>query len=1186
MRSLDLACDRRVARARCVLRGVVTVLVVCAGLAAVLAGPAAAASPGLIAFASDRAKEFGGTDIYSMTSSGTGIKQLTSHSTLGSSDTAPDWSPDGSKIAFIRNSSVWVMNADGSSPTQVSTDQGGHFRVSWSPDGTKLAYDYRAFGASTQIVVMNADGLNRHTLTTTAYDSENPAWSPDGTRIAFDSNRQPPNFVSQIYVMNADGSNQTALTSDQYPSTDPAWSPDGSKIAFTGTAIVVPPNGTGTHISVMNANGTNEHQLPFTPAATSTVAGPSWSPDGKMIAFSAVVSQPNTFEPSQVYASNADGTGQVDLSNDLNAQEGAPGWQKNSTPKLTVQVNDPAGKPVTGVPITVTGPQGAAAVTATDGSATFQLPPGNYTVAPPGDGTFVAASTGNADCTPGGSPLGISCAVNLNQDRTVTFVQQCVVPTPDGKPLPADTPNPIPGAKTFGQLEAVGCFTQQSDGTFTATKPVRLNGVDVVATDQSQVVLHPDQQTVTSTGPVEVRIAGQSFGNHVLSLNYEGLTFDPHDLGLFRKTPLAGATLFGAPLALGAELQNAPGRSSLVLSVSLPEDGVSKYDPVNANFFDPIDRTTAPRVPFSVRLDMTNRFGFGFGPVCGGVADLLPFEEGGPRIRSIKLCWTPTPGKAFFDDGTLGLSGSFEVPPKAGLNGYPRIGASADFKDYRLLRLAIEYDGINKPIGDTGFFIQRVRGEAKFNPDGPAFRPTELTLGAGVSLGPKLTIPRIITGSNIGPFELLSGDVDGSIVLKPPVEWRVAGTLTLLRGSVLEAPFANARVSLFNSGLITIEGHALLKIPGLGQIPIIGGSTPRFVGDLTGFMQSVSSYDLEGHGEFAIASHTVGASGVLNDHGIIVCTDGWRAGAAFVWGSGPQWFSQGTCDIGPWRRPTPKPARDVATATTATTATTVTIPGGLPVAYIRVLGRGATPHVTLSGPAGTLASTPEPGVAAVQGSVLAVRDERAHATYFALRRPRAGTYRIAALPGASPISASTVSVARLAPASTVSATTSRTGCSVVVHYRAQPAAGDSIELLAWSADRLVDLGRARGRGRKTFEPSSTAAGSGRLVAIVRRDGLIHNTRTLARYILNNTGTPAAPRRLKLTGTTAHRRLSWSAPCGVSRFRVLLSSGRTVTARTVRGTHITLGRLARHTVIEVAALGSDGTPGRGARLRVR
>jgi hypothetical protein len=245
----------------------------------------------------------------------------------------------------------------------------------------------------------------------------------------------------------------------------------------------------------------------------------------------------------------------------------------------------------------------------------------------------------------------------------------------------------------------------------------------VVASEQNMVVLHPDQQTVTSTGSVQVLIAGQSLGSRTINLNYEGTGFDAHDLELFRKTPLTGATLFGAPLALGADFQNVPGRSSLVLSVSLPEDGVSKYDPVNANFYDPIDHTTAPRLPFSARLDMTNRFGFGFGPVCGGVADLLPFEASGPRIRSIKLCWTPTPGRAFFDDGTLGLSGSFEVPPKMGLNGYPRVGATAEFHGYRLVRLAIEYDGINKPIGETGFFIQRVRGEARFNPNGPRSGP-------------------------------------------------------------------------------------------------------------------------------------------------------------------------------------------------------------------------------------------------------------------------------------------------------------------------------------------------------------------------------------------------------------------------------------------------------------------------------
>jgi Tol biopolymer transport system component len=395
----------------------------------------AVSSPGLIAFASDRDHPLscncvpsGYQLIYSMNSNGTGAKRLTFNNT-GIGDSSPDWSYDASKLAFVRSEQVWVMNADGSGQTQVTHDTGGVFMPSWSPDGTKIAYELRASGTS-QIVVINANGSNQQALTSASLNSENPAWSPDGTKIAFDSDRGVTG-LPEIYVMNANGSSQTPLTTDTYSATAPAWSPDGTKLAFTGTYIVV-SNSTTTHITIINANGTGEHQLT---TGTGSEGGATWSPDGKMIAFNGIEPpSPGKYVPPQIYSINSNGSGQVDLTNNLNDQDGSPAWQKNSTPKLTVVVKDPAGKAIAGVPIIVTGPHDGKSVTDAGGTATFQFPPGDYTVSPPGDGTDMPASTNNPDCIPSTT----TCAVHLDKDRTVQFVQRCVQPTPDGRPLPAE----------------------------------------------------------------------------------------------------------------------------------------------------------------------------------------------------------------------------------------------------------------------------------------------------------------------------------------------------------------------------------------------------------------------------------------------------------------------------------------------------------------------------------------------------------------------------------------------------------------------------------------------------------------------------------------------------------------------------------------------------------------------------
>jgi len=240
----------------------------------------------------------GNDEIYMINADGSGQTRLTNDPLA---DRYPDWSPDGSKIAWWRDGQIWVMNADGSAQTNL-TNSGG-VRPSWSPDGAKIVFE-----SDSEIYVMNADGSAQTRLTNnSAYDGR-PSWSPDGAKITFESHRDGN---EEIYVMNADGSAQTRLTNNSSNDEFPSWAP-GSSIIFQSS------RDGNWEIYSMNADGTGQTNLTNHPFGDSE---PSWSPDGTKIAFESARDGGNV----EIYVMNADGSGQTRVTN-TGATERGPDW--------------------------------------------------------------------------------------------------------------------------------------------------------------------------------------------------------------------------------------------------------------------------------------------------------------------------------------------------------------------------------------------------------------------------------------------------------------------------------------------------------------------------------------------------------------------------------------------------------------------------------------------------------------------------------------------------------------------------------------------------------------------------------------------------------------------------------------------------------------------------------------------
>ena len=161
------------------------------------------------------------SDICIIDVEGRRLKNLTRFA--GVEDSAPSWSPDSSKIAFMSsrdgNDEIYVMDADGRNPVNLTNHPSWDSSADWSPDGKKIMFFSHREGQS-DIYVMDTDGANVVNLTNHPAEDRVPSWSPRGQWIAFQSTRDG-NW--EIYVMDADGNNQTRITNHPDKDVRPVW---------------------------------------------------------------------------------------------------------------------------------------------------------------------------------------------------------------------------------------------------------------------------------------------------------------------------------------------------------------------------------------------------------------------------------------------------------------------------------------------------------------------------------------------------------------------------------------------------------------------------------------------------------------------------------------------------------------------------------------------------------------------------------------------------------------------------------------------------------------------------------------------------------------------------------------------------------------------------------------------------